>query len=133
MSFSKDIASFTVDAMKATDEVKRAAVIRLFFYVTQLTPVDTGRARNNWFATGKEASTKITTKVDRSGQESENRIRRTVYGLKDASIIQLTNNLPYIKRLEYGAWSDQAPNGMVRVAITQFERYLAEEAKRRGI
>ena len=132
MSFSKDVASFSVNAMKATDEVKRAAVLRLFFRIVQYTPVDTGRARSNWFATGQSPSVKITTDNDKSGSKAEARIRQKIYALKDSSIMHLTNNLPYIKRLEYGH-SAQAPSGMLRINLLHFERYLQEEAKRRGL
>ena len=39
--------------------------------------------------------------------------------LKIGDVFYFTNNQPYALRLEYG-WSDQAPNGMVRLAIAKF-------------
>jgi hypothetical protein len=38
----------------------------------------------------------------------------------------ITNNLPYAERLEYG-WSGQAPSGMIRLSLAEFEQVLREE------
>jgi hypothetical protein len=43
-------------------------------------------------------------------------------------IIYLTNSLPYARRLEYG-WSKQAPAGMVRITVANFERHLQNQIK----
>jgi hypothetical protein len=40
----------------------------------------------------------------------------------------LTNNLPYIERLEYG-WSKQAPGGMVRKNMQNFNRLFVKNLK----
>jgi len=39
--------------------------------------------------------------------------------LKIGDVFYFTNNQPYALRLEFG-WSDQAPSGMVRLAIAKF-------------
>jgi len=39
--------------------------------------------------------------------------------MKIGDVFYFTNNQPYALRLEYG-YSDQAPNGMVRLAIAKF-------------
>ena len=39
--------------------------------------------------------------------------------LKIGDVFYFTNNQPYALRLEFG-WSDQAPNGMVRLAVAKF-------------
>ena len=43
--------------------------------------------------------------------------------------ITLTNNLPYAQRLEYG-WSQQAPQGFVRVNVSRFQQLINEEANK---
>jgi hypothetical protein len=40
------------------------------------------------------------------------------------SVVYLTNNVPYIQKLEYDAHSRQAPNGMVRISVALFEGVL---------
>ena len=76
--------------------------------IVERTPVDTGRARANWFvAEGapRIETTTATTPVARPP-------------LTGDSVIYITNSLPYIVPLEYGH-SGQAPNGMVRIALAE--------------
>ena len=44
-----------------------------------------------------------------------------------ASAYFISNNLPYGEKLELGS-SQQAPNGMVRISVAEFERVIREEA-----
>lgn len=53
--------------------------------------------------------------------------RRRIFAASDWNEFTLTNNLPYAERLEYG-WSNQAPQGMVRVNVARFNTLLEEEA-----
>lgn len=112
------------------DERVRAATIGVFSSVIKMTPVDTGRARGNWQCTiGQPATTK------NWQSDAEMAMIATVpnhAGMK----VYLTNNLPYIQKLEYGGYgtgegatikttrdgfSVQAPYGMVRISIDRFE------------
>lgn len=77
-----------------------------------------GNSRNNWHCTigapfvGEDATgsiEKIRAAIPRSA----------------GSVVYLTNNVPYIQRLEYDAHSRQAPNGMVRVSVALFEGVLS--------
>lgn len=81
------------------------------------TPVDEGRARNNWFFTIDKPASKSKTRNRKSkrGADSLNSLKfpDDIFDTK----IYLTNNLPYIARLEYGGWSDEKPEGWVRSAI----------------
>jgi hypothetical protein len=49
--------------------------------------------------------------------------------LEAGSIFYLTNNLPYGERLEYG-YSKQAPSGMVRITLAEYEKILRLEASK---
>jgi hypothetical protein len=53
--------------------------------------------------------------------------KRETSKAKTTDSIYLTNNLPYIKKLEYGS-SQQAPRGMARVTIADFERIVQAKA-----
>jgi len=106
------------------------------------TPVDTGRARNNWFLTiGKPSA-----KTDEGGQKRDETAKtpKTVLGKK----IYFTNNLPYIGVLEYGGYPNpvkkgsydkkkkkytklskggyslQAPKGWVRAALMRMQNKI---------
>jgi len=91
------------------------------------TPVDEGRARNNWFLTAGVPSNATTT-GNSSGNSS---FRQLDLMPKDVLSNKLffTNNLPYISVLEYGGFpepgtdktikgfSTQAPDGWVRKTL----------------
>jgi hypothetical protein len=75
-----------------------------------------GRARANWFPTINSPSDDTTEST--STNESASRItgiQKEIVG----NVYYLTNNLPYIRRLEYDNWSKQAPRGMVRVTLRE--------------
>lgn len=104
------------------DIVVRKATISLFSSVVKATPVDTGRARGNWQCTIGNRATVSTEHTDKSGSGVITEIIRTVPE-KSGSIVWLTNNVPYIQKLEYGS-SKQAPAGMVRTNIQRFASFL---------
>lgn len=80
------------------------------------TPVDTGRARANWFAGTTDEPGKITDDVDKTAHLSIQRITAAATGVKPGESIFVFNNLPYINRLNEGS-SDQAPSGFVEKAV----------------
>lgn len=83
------------------------------------TPVDSGRARNNWFLTTTSPSDKETNSVSGNSITLDDLppfvFDKTIY---------YTNNLPYIERLEFQGWSKQAPSGWVRTEIIRAKRAL---------
>ena len=72
------------------------------------TPIDEGRARSNWFLKVGSPSNETTTQDN--GDPHLDRMPENVLGKR----IFYANNLPYINRLEYFDWSDQAVGGWVR-------------------
>lgn len=78
------------------------------------TPVDTGRARSNWQA---EINTPATGEAEPvPPQQAIDDATRVIAESKPGDAIHITNNLPYIGRLNEG-WSAQAPEGFVETAI----------------
>ncbi|GAF96509.1 unnamed protein product, partial [marine sediment metagenome] len=88
------------------------------------TPIDEGRAANNWFLT-ENAPFGGTTTLTSGNNSFEERMPQSVIGKK----LYYTNNMPYIMALEYGLYkgvgpktvagdggiySDQAVGGWVR-------------------
>jgi len=89
--------------------------------VVQRTPVDSGRARGNWQLTVNVPASGETGKFDTSSNLSGGGSTEDISALsqlKLGDVIFLTNNVPYIVRLERG-WSKQAPKGMLTVSIRQ--------------
>lgn len=80
------------------------------------TPVDTGRARSNWqVSIGKTAAGTIDQPM--SPSETVGNAKSELAKLRDSDDrIHITNNLPYIQRLNEG-WSPQQPPGYVDTAI----------------
>lgn len=106
------------------DTKVRKATIELFSSVVKSTPVDTGRARGNWQCTIASPASDQVEHTDKSGAGAISDIVATV-PQKAGSIVWLANNVPYIRKLEYGS-SKQAPNGMVRINIQRFASILRE-------
>jgi hypothetical protein len=125
VSFESDWQKVSQKLDRVLSEGIRATLFEVGTAIIKETPVDTGRARGNWQASVNSAA----------GSE----LSRTSEG---AAIVQLsqaasaaigntfffTNNVPYIRRLEYG-YSDQAPQGMVRRNLQNFNRLLAKNLK----
>jgi hypothetical protein len=125
-SFAMDIKGFAERAGDAADLVVRTVCLDLFSDITMNTPVDTGRARANWFAS---VGMPISTSVEYTGNPAS--ASGEAIGNAQAAVAQapgnvfwISNNLPYIYRLEFEGWSKQAPNGMVRLAIDRAQRAM---------
>ena len=104
-------------ATNHVDNKIRAATSEVFSNIIQMTPVDTGRARGNW---------QCTIGAPFTGEDDTGDVLKMQNALprRAGSVVYLTNNMPYIGRLEYDAHSTQAPNGMVRVSVALFEGVL---------
>lgn len=85
-----------------------------------------GRARNNWFASISSPSTETTNSKGAKGTAAIKRVGEVSKAHKIGVDMFLTNNLPYIRRLEFEGWSRQAPVGMVRKNLTKAENALKQ-------
>lgn len=126
-----DLNNFCEKNKVAIKEVRKNYAFALYSSIVKKTPVDTGRARANWNVSvgspdlSTTEDTRKTPKLkdkmpDPNGDES----------------IFISNNLPYITKLEYGGYpnppkkgsgktvngySKQAPEGMVGVTLANNE------------
>ena len=107
----------------------RATLFEVSTAIIKDTPADTGRARGNWQASiGRGATKEIAVNNQRSGEaKAIAEVDQTV-SVAVGDLYYLTNNVPYIERLEFG-WSKQAPSGMVRKNLQNFNRLLAKNIK----
>ena len=127
MSFASDVEAYAKKAGASLDETSRAIVLELFGSVIKDTPVDTGRAKGNWQTTiGAPASGT----VDRLGEsEALADVSQQTASFGAGKVIYLSNNLPYIYRLEYDGWSQQAPGGMLRKNVARIQSIVAKAAR----
>lgn len=129
MSFSLDVSAFVEKAKKNPETVIRAVSIRLFSAIIKASPVDTGRFRANWMTSAAAPATGISSAVDKSGNTAVQEATNYILNSTTTNTFTLTNNLPYAERLEYG-YSQQAPQGMVRINVTRFQQLIDEEARK---
>lgn len=125
MSFESDWQKVSQKLDRVLSEGIRATLFEVGTAIIKETPVDTGRARGNWqasvnsAASGELSRTSEGAAIVQLSQEASAAIGNTFF---------FTNNVPYIRRLEYG-YSDQAPQGMVRRNLQNFNRLLAKNLK----
>jgi hypothetical protein len=125
-SFTLDISKFAEKAGEQADKVVREICFKLYSDILYNTPVDTGRARANWFTSiGTPSNVTIEFNGGKAAAEGL-AISRTMPDIAKAAgnVFWISNNLPYINRLEYEGWSKQAERGMVRIAIDNMKRDL---------
>lgn len=136
-TFGLDIARFVEKAKVAPEQVVRKIGLDIATDIVMKSPVAEpskwknpdpsyvgGRFRANWNVAFGRIDTLTTPSTDRGGSKTIERIRIQLNGWKpEAGAIYLTNSLPYAIPLEYG-WSDQAPVGVVRITVTQFQTYV---------
>lgn len=127
-NFKADFTKIIEKAKGRVDLVVRKSMIRVFESVILKTPVLTGRARGNWIATTGTMSNATLETFDKSGNSTISAAKSVVDGSQVGGITYLVNNLPYASRLEYG-YSQQAPSGMVRLSVAEFEQWLKEAAR----
>lgn len=127
MGFQADLLKWAKKTVKKCENIGPMIALELFSKIVQYTPVDTGRARANWQIGGSLGSSSVNL-YDASGQGTVKYGADIISSLDSgASVIWIFNNLVYILPLEYGH-SNQAPNGMVRRAISEFGAILKAAA-----
>ena len=119
MSFTSDLQKFSQKTGIRFDQVVRKVCIDVTSDLVKATPVDTGMARSNWFfGYGRNLSTG--TDASKNGSPSIQRSQEFASTLKGGGEFFITNNLPYIMRLEFG-YSTQAPAGMARKTVNRWQ------------
>jgi hypothetical protein len=159
MPFSADLEEFAKAANESLDKTVRMVTLELFSSVIKSTPVgnpdlwaslnpqtdiDTrettrrdapdgyvgGRARGNWQTTTMIPAQGVIDGV-RSGESAESELESRCGGYGE--ITYLTNNLPYIMRLEEG-WSTQSPpQAMVRRNFRRIRAMIARAVSKNKV
>lgn len=117
----------------------RMATIEFYRQVTISTPVDTGRARAGWFITIGKPSDEVIPEAPQSNggkktRKNKKKKKGTYYKLPPIDqrmpaqisvrdTVYVTNNTPYIKRLNEG-YSEQSPARFVETAAAKVQRSM---------
>lgn len=123
-SFSLSIDEFIRKVGGNAEEVTRKATMSVFSGIVFRTPVDTGRARGAWQLQPGALPAPRSTVLDQDGSATVARGLIAAGTFKLGETIYIENPLPYAVPLEYG-YSQQAPIGMVRVVVREWDRYVA--------
>ena len=123
-----DLNKILNKSMTNASQIARAIAIELETRVVQKSPVDTGRLRGNWNL-GINSVNTTQYSEDRSGNQSNTRAIGALSKFKVGDTIWITNNLPYVAKLEYGlygngpktvgGYSRQAPQGFIRITYLE--------------
>lgn len=114
---------------KQLNRIIKKTVFDLTSSIIQDTPVDTGRLRANWlvsFNTPIDAELKL---EDKEGNATISKAKALIGGSKVPLVYWIQNNLPYANHIEYGGSKLKAPQGMVRINILKFNKYLQANLK----
>lgn len=142
-TFEREMALALKKIEKASEKTVRATAIEFFSRIVIRTPVGNpttwkgtapagyvgGRLRANWQATINQPAQGDVNNVDPSGNGSTGRIEGVLGNYKLGQTAYLANNLPYAARVENG-WSQQRPQGMVKVTEKEFKPILETLAKK---
>lgn len=137
MDFNLSMEKFAEKTLDKLEVGFKKVAFGLSEDIIMATPVDSGRARGNWFPEINTFSNQEDNNADGSGSIAISKVASKTRALKLGQTFTLTNNLPYIVRLEYGLYplnskgsktisgfSKQAPQGMVRINIIKWQQHI---------
>jgi hypothetical protein len=141
-TFALSLAAFAKKAPEQARVVIRKVAIDLLTATVLRTPVGNptlwkskppkgyvgGRLRANWNVSLVTPDTTTTDAIDKSGAGTIERgasVASTADGVKDIFIM---NSQPYAIPIEYGHSAVQAPAGMVRVSVAEFQVFVDKAA-----
>lgn len=132
-AFKRNFSAYLKTVSEKAENVVRATAQGLGDNIREMSPVDTGRFKNNWITALESVDRSADARADAVGGASASSLRSALAKWKPGQTIYITNSLPYAYRLEYEGWSRQAPAGMVRVTVANFAQTFgraAAQAKR---
>lgn len=112
--FTVTLDAFARKVQLAPARVAKRVAFDLFRRIVEKTPVDTGRARASWTISVNQADRTVAP----AGQARYPKPKIGMLNVQPGDTIWISNNLPYITRLEDGH-SQQAPAGMVKLSIEE--------------
>jgi hypothetical protein len=143
--FKRDVRNFVRQAEEDLDTLLRKVALTLLVAIVRRSPVDTGRFRGNW-AVQVDLAPVQSIANDKSGRATIAAGESELARFKVGDSIYLLNHLPYSHVIEYGeygagqyatskttrdGYSVQAPRGVVRITVQEFEQYVRNAARRR--
>ena len=121
VEFEADLNAFAEKIGEDVVDLTRAVTLKMTSELIKNTPVDTGRARSNWqHSTTQPGNIKNRDNQDKSGRPSRTSAQNLAAVLQPYQQVWISNNLPYINRLNEGH-SKQAGVHFVERAVQTIE------------
>lgn len=141
-TFALDLSKFIAKANGNVEQVVQKVGADLLASVVSRTPVGNpslwkskppagyvgGRLRGNWNVSFGAPDFKTTPVRDQSGGPTIGRGISILTHWKGEADIYVMNSLPYVRTIEYEGHSRQAPAGMVRITVTEFQAFVQQAA-----
>lgn len=133
-SFADSVAAFAERTKTRVRMVAIESIIDFMDRVVERSPVDTGQFRGNWQVRVNAKPAGPIQRFDKQplgskmGASERGAARANLGGLVLGDHVWITNELPYAQRLEYEGWSNQAPNGQLRLARIEWPQILRAAA-----
>ena len=137
--FNREILAYSRELLpRQVVALQKNMALRVLRGVVMKTPVDTGRARGNWqvnIGSVPEVEVESEEKGPRgkapqgaSGGvfDAGQAVIKSLPSKRPFHIVWITNNVPYILRLEEG-YSDQAPQGMLGLTLVEVAERISAE------
>ena len=122
MNIEKQLRAIEKKTNEALEKVVKGSYNELFNRTILRSPVRDGYFKSNWLA-GYSFAPDTFYSTDR---DSIGLMKMKLNEFDINAQFYFTNSLPYAQRLEYG-YSDQAPNGMVRLGKAEFPQIAQEQ------
>jgi len=147
MSFSLDIKKFAEQAGQNINNVRRGVALDMFSNIVMRTPVGNptlwessyvpkgyigGTLRGNWQIKLNAPTSEQLKTHDKNGSQTISRELPKINAATGDDTIWIFNNMPYAVRVENGWSTKQAPAGMVKVTLTEFQRSIDEQLRKLG-
>lgn len=141
-TFTLQLKAFAEKAEANASKVVRGASIDLLSRVVMRTPVGNpdlwkskppkgyvgGRLRANWNVSLTTPDESTADSIDKTGVATIARGNEAIAGADGKEDIWMVNALPYAIPIEYGHSQAQAPAGMVRVSVGEWQKYVNAQA-----
>tara|TARA_R110002073_G_scaffold7117_1_gene41072 strand:- start:1843 stop:2250 length:408 start_codon:yes stop_codon:yes gene_type:complete len=127
MTFSSQVDKALAKATQRSSRVVRGTVLGIMRDTIKDTPVDTGRLRNNWFASIGSPVNQVRGDAKTAKGNASKAAGAAVSNAVDVStkfkmgqIVYFTNNLPYAATIEFGGMV----NGKARAGVGMLRRSI---------
>lgn len=124
----KQVLGQAKNKIRRIDDATKDVLQDAAFKIVTRTPVDTGLARGNWRGRTTAPATGTFKTLDKSGRVTAGRIKAVIARMKIGQRLFITNNLPYMRRLENG-WSKQAPAGFITLTLAELRLLFKRRIK----